>query len=330
MTHTSDLLTQLSGGFSFRGPLSADGLPHGVGTLTGPFGYVYVGEVQAGLPHGRGKETVPWGHTFEGQFEQGLRKVTGGSRVWLLNKASGIIRLKGDQQEPILQHLAVSGKEPTHGITMTDSSGRQVKNLEKVLYVGGSTYTGQLNSSSNKRHGYGMFTTPEGYKYEGNWENDLEHGDGTATYPDGVTYIGDFSQGFKSGNGFLSAPDGSPLYTGSFLMDSRHGQGTENSADGSQYEGTFQAGFYHGAGNKTYANGDQYTGDFVRNCRHGKGTLVKSGEFTYTGRFEGDEPHGVAEVTRDEQTGPEYWFCGRHVSKEEYTQLTGKKADVTA
>ena len=49
---------------------------------------------------------------------------------------------------------------------------------------------------------------PDGYRYEGQWEDGLRHGQGIATYSDGTVYEGTFVAGQREGEGTLTMPDG--------------------------------------------------------------------------------------------------------------------------
>ena len=44
----------------------------------------------------------------------------------------------------------------------------------------------------DKKHGKGIFTWPEGNKYEGEYLNDKRHGYGIYTWPDGKKYEGEY------------------------------------------------------------------------------------------------------------------------------------------
>ena len=50
-------------------------------------------------------------------------------------------------------------------------------------------------------HGYGVYTTKDGKKYEGNYKMHLRHGQGTFFWPDGEKYDGEWSEGLKHGKG---------------------------------------------------------------------------------------------------------------------------------
>ena len=41
-------------------------------------------------------------------------------------------------------------------------------------------------------HGEGMFTWPNGNKYDGGYKNDQRHGQGSFLWADGRTYIGEW------------------------------------------------------------------------------------------------------------------------------------------
>ena len=44
-------------------------------------------------------------------------------------------------------------------------------------------------------HGRGVFTWPDGRKYEGEYVNDKKHGEGVFTWPDGRKYVGGWYDG---------------------------------------------------------------------------------------------------------------------------------------
>lgn len=45
---------------------------------------------------------------------------------------------------------------------------------------------------SDKRHGYGVMETSDGYSYVGQWSENMRHGLGTATFPDNTKLEGEF------------------------------------------------------------------------------------------------------------------------------------------
>ena len=55
---------------------------------------------------------------------------------------------------------------------------------------------------------YGTHTSPEGYKYVGEWKDDKKHGQGTYTWPSGSKYIGEYKNDKRHGKGTSTFPDG--------------------------------------------------------------------------------------------------------------------------
>ena len=48
-----------------------------------------------------------------------------------------------------------------------------------------------------KYHGQGTWTSPSGYKYDGEWKDGMRSGQGTQTYPDGGKYEGSWINGVR-------------------------------------------------------------------------------------------------------------------------------------
>jgi hypothetical protein len=47
-----------------------------------------------------------------------------------------------------------------------------------------------INLNNNKKHGKGIYTFPDGSKYDGDWEDNKKHGKGIFTWFDGSKYEG--------------------------------------------------------------------------------------------------------------------------------------------
>lgn len=55
-------------------------------------------------------------------------------------------------------------------------------------------------------HGYGVFSWPDGRRYEGDYSDDKKQGRGTFQWSDGRKYIGGWYNGKQHGNGvYISA-----------------------------------------------------------------------------------------------------------------------------
>eukprot|EP00923_Selenidium_pygospionis_P033886 GHVN01059331.1.p1 GENE.GHVN01059331.1~~GHVN01059331.1.p1 ORF type:complete len:1342 (+),score=180.28 GHVN01059331.1:981-5006(+) len=117
----------------------------------------------------------------------------------------------------------------------------------KHQYDNGDEYTGcYLNGL---RHGKGVYSSVDGFRYDGEWCQDQRHGQGTlfSEAPgQHYMYCGGWQWDKKHGEGQLFV--NSEQYTGSFKHNFYEGQGAYLSKDGTQYEGEFKAGRFHGAG----------------------------------------------------------------------------------
>ncbi len=51
------------------------------------------------------------------------------------------------------------------------------------------------------RHGHGVLTKEDGYKYEGKWNNGIQDGFGIEIDPAGFRYEGNYQKGKKRGKG---------------------------------------------------------------------------------------------------------------------------------
>ena len=56
--------------------------------------------------------------------------------------------------------------------------------------------------------GYGVFTWPDGMKYEGNYVEDKKDGQGVMTWPDGRRYQGNWKNGLQDGVGKYTSARG--------------------------------------------------------------------------------------------------------------------------
>ena len=72
-------------------------------------------------------------------------------------------------------------------------------------------------------NGQGTLTSPDGFKYVGEWKYGKPHGQGTMTFPDGELYVGEFKDGKRDGEGKWEIKGCS--YEGEWKLDSCHGKG---------------------------------------------------------------------------------------------------------
>jgi hypothetical protein len=75
-------------------------------------------------------------------------------------------------------------------------------------------YSGPMNAG--KFEGRGIFSNPDGVRYEGDWRDGRRNGQGTVKWPDGTTYVGGFKDDKASGTGTLTEKNGT-AYTGTWL-----------------------------------------------------------------------------------------------------------------
>ncbi len=75
-----------------------------------------------------------------------------------------------------------------------------------MSYANGKKYTGDW--VKDKQMGHGVFTWPNGDRYEGQYKDGRMHGTGTYNYADGKKYIGDWKEDARAGRGIYTWPNG--------------------------------------------------------------------------------------------------------------------------
>jgi len=127
-----------------------------------------------------------------------------------------------------------------------------------VTYHDGSIYKGDWDKE-RKKHGKGIYTFPDGRKYDGEFQNDKMTGKCTLTWPNEDEYVGQCVEG------------------------QRHGEGTFTLSDGQKYEGDFENNKKHGQGTLTFPNGSTWVGNFkddkpdgMGECRNPKESSVQT------------------------------------------------------
>lgn len=187
-----------------------------------------------------------------------------------------------------------------------------------IEYIDGSKYIGDVDKSTLKPHGTGVFNHYNGDVYNGKFHQGLANGKGTYKHKKGITYIGDMSEDVKNGYGEEDYGNGE-VYKGYFFNGVKNGRGKYQWSNSDYYDGEISNNKKHGlgalviVGSETYtgnwiddkrngmgkvkyANGDVYEGSFVDNVRQGDGILTTK-DFVYKGPFANDEMHGQGTET---------------------------------
>ena len=125
----------------------------------------------------------------------------------------------------------------------------------------------------------------DGKFYEG---DRLFTGKGVYTWPDGEKYEGDYVDGCATGKGVYTWPSGN-RYEGDFVDGQRTGKGMTTWPDGERYKGDFVNGHATGKGVYTWPDGRRYEGDHVKMNACGTGKMYKDGKLIKMGEWENDE-----------------------------------------
>ncbi len=107
--------------------------------------------------------------------------------------------------------------------------------------------------------GMGVYTWPDGTRYEGGFRDTRFAGQGIYTWPDGRRYEGRFRNGRRHGRGIYTWPSGS-RYEGQWKAGRRHGLGTYQWPDGSGYQGQWAEDAKSGLGIYNFADGHVESG----------------------------------------------------------------------
>jgi len=130
-------------------------------------------------------------------------------------------------------------------------------------------------------NGQGTLTSPDGFKYVGEWKNGKPHGKGAMTFPAGEKYVGEFNEGEP------------------------HGQGTFTSPDEEQYAGKSKnLGEHKGAISTMTYNvvGLKYVGEWKYGKPHGQGTLTSPEGASEKGIWRNGEP--ISDACKDKGLRP--------------------------
>ena len=107
-------------------------------------------------------------------------------------------------------------------IGFSNAAFGQSANVQTKQYENGGFYTGTFKNG--RQHGYGTYSLPSGYQYEGEWENGQAVGEGVAKFSNSSVYTGTFLNGKPNGIGTIIYADGS-RYTGVWVEAQIDGEG---------------------------------------------------------------------------------------------------------
>ena len=167
-------------------------------------------------------------------------------------------------------------------ITAQCTEGNCIDGKGKKVWSNGKVYIGDFKNGL--RDGSGI-SELNGYKYNGEWKEDLLHGQGKFIFKSGDVYEGEFKDGKYNGQGKYISKDGD-VYEGEWKDGEKHGQGKKTYNDKVVYEGAWKDGERHGLGKFIYRNGKtHYEGQWKNGKKHGQGKIIWPPEQAYQGEF---------------------------------------------
>jgi hypothetical protein len=144
-------------------------------------------------------------------------------------------------------------------ITAQCTEGNCIDGKGKKVWSNGKVYIGDFKNGLRDVSGINEFN---GYKYNGEWKEDLLHGQGKFIWKDGDVYEGEWKDG------------------------KIHGQGKKTYNNKDVYEGAWKDGKRHGLGEFIYRNGKtHYEGQWKNGMKHGQGKIIWPPEQAYQGEF---------------------------------------------
>ncbi len=121
---------------------------------------------------------------------------------------------------------------------------------------------------NGKPHGEGVLTSPDGFRYKGEFCNGVPEGKGKMSMPDGALEAeGVFYKNEPVGvcTLYWQLPEGERRYVGEVNDWQPHGKGKMYETDGAIYDGSFYHGKKHGSGVYTYTDGSTFKGTWENN-----------------------------------------------------------------
>ena len=167
-------------------------------------------------------------------------------------------------------------------ITAQCTEGNCIDGKGKKVWSNGKVYIGDFKNGL--RDGSGI-SELNGYKYNGEWKEDLLHGQGKFIFKSGDVYEGELKDGKYNGQGKYISKDGD-VYEGEWKDGEINGQGKKTYNNKEVYEGAWKDGEQHGLGKYIYRNGKtHYEGQWKNGKKHGQGKIIWPPEQAYQGEF---------------------------------------------
>jgi hypothetical protein len=179
-------------------------------------------------------------------------------------------------------------------------------------YANGAVFTGLWKL--DVPGGHGLYRSPEGNSYDGEWKDGKRHGPGKAHFSNG-------GKPYVCPMGYSHDGMGSCRFEGDWVNDQMDGYGVLTCCDGREYRGTWRNTLRHGFGvmvlipptvkgignnvydedgrkwSATYTAVKEYRGDFRDGDRHGEGKIALVNGDTYEGTFNRNRLEGLVKIT---------------------------------
>eukprot|EP00732_Lithocolla_globosa_P001379 Lithocolla_globosa_v1_NODE_676_length_3461_cov_5.990018.p1 type:complete len:977 gc:universal NODE_676_length_3461_cov_5.990018:519-3449(+) len=262
---------------------------HGQGILT-VAGDTYTGNFVFNTKMGYGEMNYADGSKYAGEWKENKRHGQGVFTSSTNDLFTGVFFSDFQDGEGVLEY---SNKDRFEGFF---SRGlRHGKGT--LLYSNGTKYVGYFTHDviTTPPGTKGVFSAPNGLRYEGSFLNGLYEGQGEITYPNGNHYKGTFKSGRREGEGILTWVD-KTVYVGGWQNDKRHGQGRWKGIGSNAYVGSWLNDFKDGKGILTADTG-KYDGQFKADMRHGRGVFTTLVGTKYEGEWRMDQKVGKGVLT---------------------------------
>uniref|UniRef100_A0A8C5PUZ8 Uncharacterized protein n=1 Tax=Leptobrachium leishanense TaxID=445787 RepID=A0A8C5PUZ8_9ANUR len=169
-------------------------------------------------------------------------------------------------EEPVLASLVVERYEgdTVHGLYEGEGVAR---------FKGGNVYRGEFHM--NFPMGQGIYTWPNGIRYEGQVSKAIRNGKGLLLSSDRhVLYVGEWYRGARHGKGTIYYnPEQTSWYEGDWVKNKKEGWGIQCFKSGNIYEGHWKNNNFSGEGiMKWLSSNEEYSGQWLNGIQNGHGT----------------------------------------------------------